>query len=129
LRLSNAETQRLLRCAQALDCLRGAGVPDVQRMREMLLHFGRQALLDALHLAQAQEPATEWANALESAAHLPEPKLPVSGADLIARGMHPGKALGEALAHFEKSWIAAGFPESPQEIDGLLDATARLHAK
>ena len=129
LRLSNAEMQRLLRCAQALDFLRGAGVPDVQRTREMLLHFGRPATLDALHIAQAQEPAIEWAGALESAAHLPEPKLPRGGADLIARGLQPGKALGEALAHFEKSWIAAGFPESPQEIDGLLDATARLHAK
>ena len=129
LRLSNAETQRLARCVQAWDALRGIGVPDAQRIRECLLHFGRQATLDAFHLAQAQAPATDWTTALAQAADLPEPKLPISGADLIARGMRPGKELGEALAHLEKRWITAGFPEDPQEIDALLSATLRIHVK
>jgi len=129
LRLSNAETQRLALCAQAMDAMHGTGVPDAQRIRELLLNFGRQATLDALHLAQAQDHASDWTNALARAADLPEPKLPLGGADLIARGMSAGKGLGEALAHLEKSWIAAGFPESPQEIDALLTAMLRTHAK
>jgi len=129
LRLSNAQTQRLARCAQAMDTLHGTGVPDAQRIRELLLHFGRQATLDALHLAQAQDHASDWTTALARAADLPEPKLPISGADLIARGMHPGKGLGEALAHLEKAWIAAGFPEDHQEIDALLTTTLRIYTK
>ena len=120
LRLSHAETQRLLRCAQALEVLHGASIPDQQRVREMLLHFGRQATQDALHLLQAQSPATDWADALQNTAELAEPKLPVSGADLLARGLRPGKALGEALAQIEKNWIAAGFPEAPEAIDALV---------
>jgi len=129
LRLSNAETQRLALCAQAMDAMHGTDVPDAQRIRELLLNFGRQATLDALHLAQAQDHSSDWTTALARAADLPEPKLPLGGADLIARGMSPGKGLGEALAHLEKAWIAAGFPEGPQEIDALLTATLRTHAK
>ncbi|MEN9709402.1 MAG: hypothetical protein RIQ68_1810 [Pseudomonadota bacterium] len=129
LRLSNAETQRLSRCAQAMDALHGTSVPDAQRIRELLLHFGRQATLDALHLAQAQDHASDWTSALAQAADLPEPKLPIGGADLMARGMSPGKGLGEALADLEKAWIAAGFPEDQQAIDALLTATLRIHAK
>jgi poly(A) polymerase len=112
-----------------MDAMHGTGVPDAQRIRELLLNFGRQATLDALHLAQAQDHASDWTTALAQAADLPEPKLPLGGADLIARGMSPGKGLGEALAHLEKSWIAAGFPEDQQEIDALLTATLRTHAK
>ena len=129
LRLSNAETQRLTRCVQALDLMHGTSVPNAQRIREYLLHFGRQATCDALHIAQAQDRNTDWGQALAHATDLPEPKLPLGGADLIARGLRPGKALGEALAHLEKAWIAAGFPEAPQEIDALLTATVRAYAK
>lgn len=129
LRLSNAEMQRLLRFAQASDALHGATVPDAQRLRELLLHFGRQATLDACIIAQAQARDASWRAAIRFASDLPEPKLPLSGTDLIARGMAPGKAVGEALAEIEKSWITAGFPENTQAIDALVTAVLAARRK
>jgi len=128
LRLSNAETQRLLGCAQAMEKLQGAAVPDAQRLRELLLAFGRQATLDALALAGAQAPSEDWAVALSLALTLPEPKLPLNGGDLISRGMKSGRAIGEALAEIEKNWIVAGFPEDAPSLDALIKTTLARHA-
>jgi poly(A) polymerase len=129
LRLSNAQMQRLLRFAQASDALHGATAPNAQRLRELLLHFGRQATLDACIIAQAQARDASWQEAIRLASDLPEPKLPLGGTDLIARGMAPGKAVGEALATIEKSWIAAGFPEDVQAIDALVTAALAARRK
>jgi poly(A) polymerase len=129
LRLSNAETQRLSRCAQVLDALRGAPAPNAQRVRELLMHFGRQAVQDACIISQAQARDTSWQAAILMARDLPEPKLPVGGADLMARGMKAGKAVGEALADIEKNWIAAGFPEDAQAVDALVTAALAACAK
>ena len=129
LRLSNAETLRLTRCAQAMDALHGADMPDAQNIRILLLHFGRKAVLDALALTKAQAPHSDWEKTLHLAAELPEPKLPVSGADLVARGMEPGKAIGDALARIETKWIAAGFPEDAQSVEALVTSTLAATAK
>ena len=59
---------------------------DAQRVREMLLRFGREAVSDALTITQAERRDMSWQDALRLARDLPEPKLPVGGADLIARG-------------------------------------------
>jgi poly(A) polymerase len=37
------------------------------------------------------------------------PQFPVSGGDLIKRGMRPGPGLGAALERLERDWIESGF--------------------
>jgi poly(A) polymerase len=93
------------------------------------MHFGRQAVQDACIISQAQARDTSWQAAILMARDLPEPKLPVGGADLMARGMKAGKAVGEALADIEKNWIAAGFPEDAQAVDALVTAALAACAK
>jgi poly(A) polymerase len=48
-------------------------------------------------------------------------KLPVSGADFIARGMPPGPELGAALKRFEEAWIASDFPADAGHLARLAD--------
>jgi len=42
--------------------------------------------------------------------------LPVSGQDLIARGLEPGPALGQALKRLESAWVESGFSLERNEL-------------
>jgi poly(A) polymerase len=123
LRLSNAERQRLARAASILIELHGRveASPDAELRRLLFLH-GREAAQDALRLAaiRAPDPA-HWAEALAFLREAAEPRLPFSGADLIARGLASGRAIGEALEVLKLRWIGAGFPDNPRELAKLLD--------
>ncbi|ACB96415.1 CCA tRNA nucleotidyltransferase [Beijerinckia indica] len=128
LSLSNAETTRLdhaVTLASSLHAL--AEPPSEPAMRALLLHRSHQTLDDAFVLTQAGAPAAlgaAWASARARLRTLPKPKLPFSGADLIARGISPGPGMGEALQRLEKAWIAAGFPEDSESLAALLDRIA-----
>ncbi len=52
------------------------------------------------------------------------PRLPVSGRDIIARGVAPGPAVAARLGAFERLWIAAGFPDDAAAVAALLDRAA-----
>ncbi len=47
--------------------------------------------------------------------------MPFSGADLVARGVPPGRGVGEALKSLQAKWIRAGFPREPERLAKLLD--------
>lgn len=49
------------------------------------------------------------------------PVLPVRAADFLSRGLSPGIEVGEAMARFQSSWIASGFPEDAAVISQLID--------
>ncbi len=69
--------------------------------------------------APADDP--DWRAAAEFAATTPAPAFPVRGADLVARGVRPGKALGAALKALQAKWIRAGFPRDPAIVKRLVD--------
>jgi len=130
LRLSNAEHHRLERAAIARMALRGREHPPLaDELRALLFRHGRQAALDALALAQADARAPiddDWTTARVFLQDTPEPRLPFSGADLLARGVPNGRAVGEALKQLQERWIEAGFPDDPNRLARLLDeATGR----
>ena len=87
---------------------------------------------DALALAGAESRAAQddltgwsgWADALRAAfAHAPLTS-PFAGADLIARGVPRGPAMGAALQRLEAEWAAADFPSDPAELVRILDKVA-----
>jgi poly(A) polymerase len=125
LRLSNAEAERLENAARALIGLHGQDdPPKPHELRVLLFHYGRQAAADAMVLAQAEaRPGYEgeWERARKFLAEAEEPRLPFSGADLIARGLTEGRAVGEALRELQTRWIKAGFPEDQASLARLLD--------
>ena len=130
LRLSNAHEARLTGAARALAAWHGRETaPGERDLRAALYRRGREAALDGLMLAQAESRAApddaHWRAALAFAQKALVPKLPVSGADFIARGLAPGPAMGAALKRFEAAWIAADFPAGADEIARLADAAAK----
>ena len=125
LRLSKAEAVRIAGATAALARLAGRGdAPPPRLAREVLFDGGRRAALDGLALAWAEGAAAPddaaWASARAFLADTPEPHLPFSAADLLGRGMVPGRALGEALKRLQADWIRAGFPQDPRTLATLL---------
>jgi poly(A) polymerase len=128
LRLSNDETKRIAGLAAALVRLHGAEAPPDQGvLRGLLFQHGRTAALDALALAEAAARAPSAAAFAQARAFLrdtPEPHLPISGADLMARGITDGRAIGQALKALQALWIREGFPQEPRVLMRLLDSVA-----
>jgi tRNA nucleotidyltransferase/poly(A) polymerase len=127
LRLSNAESERLERAASALVRLHGVAVaPPAATLRRLLFAFGRRAASDALLLAQAESPLgpgdPEFARARLFVAETAEPKSPVGGRSLIARGAAAGPRVGEILRTFDRLWEDAGFPSDRETVERLLQA-------
>jgi tRNA nucleotidyltransferase/poly(A) polymerase len=127
LRLANDEHARLLSAAQTLVPLHGAEAPPpVSHLREMLFVCGAQAAADGLALAFAASGAeaadSAWMASLGYLRTTPAPVFPLGGADLIARGMAPGRDLGATLKALQKAWIRAGFPTEPAVLRQLIDS-------
>ena len=126
LRLSNDEAARLAAAARALAALHGIETPPpVSHLREMLFICGARAARDALALAFAGSGAaatdSRWIEAARYLDDTPAPVFPLKGADLIARGLAPGKNLGATLNALQKAWIRAGFPRDPAVLQALVD--------
>jgi len=133
LRLSNAESQRLERAARALVRLHAAAAaPPAGTLRRLLFTFGRRAASDALLLAQAGSLAgpadSDFARALRFLADTPEPKSPVSGRSLIARGVAAGPRVGDILRTFDRLWEEAGFPSDREAVERLRQAAIEATA-
>lgn len=126
LRLSNDEHARLLEAARTLAALHGiARPPPVSHLREMLFRCGSRAARDALALAFAESDAApdddQWLEAARYLDETPAPIFPIKGADLVARGVAPGKNLGAALKTLQAKWIRAGFPRDPAVVMRLVE--------
>jgi poly(A) polymerase len=130
LRLSNADHDRLLAAADMLERLHGLAVPPPPgELRAWLFERGRTASLDALALAQADSGAPpddcRFLSALRFLADTPQPTLPFSGADVLARGLASGTQVGAALKALQAKWIRAGFPQEPGKLAELLEEAVR----
>jgi poly(A) polymerase len=129
LRLSNAEAERLEQAARALIGLHGLNEPpSSDELQCLLFRHGRQAAAGAILLAQADALAGhdgEWALARKFLQEREEPRLPFSGADMIARGITEGRAIGEALQELQERWVKAGFPIDKASLTQLLNDIPR----
>jgi tRNA nucleotidyltransferase/poly(A) polymerase len=130
LRLSNAEFDRLAALGRALPTLHGLDAPPpLAELRLLLFERRRRGALDALSLAHVDSGAppdeARFADAYRFLAEAPEPTLPISGADLVARGVARGRRVGETLKNFQALWIRAGFPREPETLARLLDEALR----
>ena len=127
LRLSNAEHERLSAAARALVSLHGIRAPPAHGdLRALLFAYGQPGASDALLLAQAESGAPpddpRFIAALRFLADTPQPTLPFSGADILARGVASGRQVGQTLKALQAGWIRAGFPKDPAALAALLDA-------
>jgi poly(A) polymerase len=126
LRLANAESARLKAAATTLVSLHAIETPpSFHDLRVLLFTAGRESARDALMLAEAESraPASDpaFAAADQFLADAPEPKLPISGADIISRSVAAGRPVGQGLRAFRALWMRAGFPNDPETVSHLLD--------
>ncbi len=126
LRLSNAETVRLTVIARGLaDLHDGEAPPGLGALRRLLFERRRRGALDALALFHADRgaPADDWrfARARAFLSATPEPTLPITGADVVARGVTHGQRIGATLKKLQALWIRVGFPREPEALARLLD--------
>jgi len=129
LRLSNLEFDRLDGAARALEGLHGLEAPpSLGDLRILLFERGRGGASDAMSLAHAESRARpddpRWLSADRFLSDTPEPRLPFSGADLLSRGVPPGRRVGAALKTLQAKWIRAGFPREPEALARLLEEAA-----
>lgn len=132
LRLSNMQETRLARAAGALGKLHGRVVPPPHgELVFFLYERERRAALDGLLLAQTESGSDSnekaWASAYAFLRDTPEQRLPVSGADIIARGLDSGPAIGAVLKSLQAMWIRAGFPKDPELLAKLVDDALKAH--
>ena len=130
LRLSNAEFERLAELGRALIALHGIDAPPpLAQLRLLLFERRRRGALDALALAHVESCAPpdepRFAAAYRFLAEAPEPTLPITGADIVARGVARGRRVGETLKTLQALWIRAGFPREPEALARLLDEALR----
>ncbi|MDB5650365.1 MAG: tRNA nucleotidyltransferase [Hyphomicrobiales bacterium] len=125
LRLSNDGYTRLVQAADARAKLHARAVPPpFGELRTFLFLQGRRAACDATALAHAESGMAPdhagWRSAARFLADTPEPRMPFGGADIVRRGVAPGKAVGEVLKILQAAWIRAGFPDAPHELARLI---------
>jgi poly(A) polymerase len=126
LRLSNAETERLLSMGDAWWRISPTDEP---AMRALLYRIGEEYFRDRVSLAWSRASAdvtdSDWLRTLRLPERWPRPKFRLKAADFIARGLAPGPQLGKALAAAEDAWVAANFPADPATLAAIADAAVR----
>jgi poly(A) polymerase len=127
LRLTNGEHERLASMAEGWRRVS----PDLneQAQRALLYRLGPLHFTDHALLAWARSDATAHDTAWHDLAGLPQrwtaPALPLKAADLMARGIEKGPALGAAMRAAEDAWIAAGFPEDQAALAAIAAAVIK----
>lgn len=101
LRLSNLERKRLVATADRLPTIPAAPGPLAYRA-------GTDSAADLLLLAAGNVDAV--AAPLAFLRNWQEPRLPISGRDLIALGVPMGPEVSRLLLKVENDWVDAGFP-------------------
>jgi tRNA nucleotidyltransferase/poly(A) polymerase len=131
LRLFNSESDRLTSMAnrwwRVSPALGEAGA------QGLLYRLGPKRYVDRVLIAWTRAPQGAADRAWRALVALPTrwtaPRFPLKSADLIARGVPRGPALGAAMRAAEEAWIAVGFPHDEAAVDRLANDAARLFRK
>ncbi|MSP48328.1 MAG: CCA tRNA nucleotidyltransferase [Alphaproteobacteria bacterium] len=121
LRLSNAETRRLLEMCPPLALAPSA---DEGARRRALYAYEAVRVRDGAWLALAETGDDRFTAWIEASKTWRRPKLPVGGEDAQRFGIAKGPSLGEALRRVEDAWIASGFTLDREACLALLSGRA-----
>nr|WP_076743077.1 CCA tRNA nucleotidyltransferase [Sphingomonas jeddahensis] len=108
LRLSNTDRKRLIAATEG---------PGDEGPRALAYRVGPQIATDRLLIAGASLQDLEgWT----------PPRLPISGGDLVARGIERGPEVARALRAVESRWLAEDFPDTVRVATIADEVTAQL---
>jgi poly(A) polymerase len=109
LKLSNVQRRRL----------ESAALPADANPRELAYRLGMESAIDRLLLAGESVDALQgWT----------PPRLPLSGGQLVAKGLTAGPDVARTLHRVEDRWIAEGFPDAARVAAIADDEVAQLLA-
>jgi poly(A) polymerase len=109
LKLSNVQRRRL----------ESAALPPDADPRELAYRLGMESAIDRLLLAGESVDALQgWS----------PPRLPLSGGQLVAKGLTAGPDVARTLHRVEDRWIAEGFPDAARVAAIADDEVAQLLA-
>lgn len=124
LRLSKAEHADLTAYADALVALRARSALDAAEVPALVAEYGAVPSRAVLRILDGEPRplVTPGARiALDRIAQAgTRPILPVTGADLVARGVPPGPGVGVALRAARSRWLAEGCPDDAAARDRLI---------
>jgi poly(A) polymerase len=103
LKLSKAARKRLA-------CAAGRQPEDCAAPRALAYRFGLEGARDRLLLSDAPDDSVDAARALF--ANWTLPRFPLTGGDLIKRGLPAGPKVAAMLRAVEDQWVAEGFPDA-----------------
>jgi poly(A) polymerase len=127
LRLSNAEHDRLTAYARVLARVKSRADPlDRAAIRRFVAEYGVSTLHDVLTAIEGEPRPRLSADGLKAyrrfvAGENKRPVFPLRGADLLARGIPKGPAMGDRLERARRAWLAEGCPAGKAAKARLLD--------
>lgn len=116
LRLANADRDVFDACVTLSGQWREP--PDEPSMKEAIYRIGRERVADGLAYAAAvgRGSVGTWAKRLKSLKSWTVPKFPLSGKDLLAKGVARGPEIGNLLGRLEAWWIGRDFAPDRAEL-------------
>jgi len=127
LRLFNSEHERLASMGDGWRRILPA--MGEQAARALLYRLGPERFADRVLLAWARSDVGAHDSEWQALAGLPRrwtaTAFPIRAADLIARGLDKGPALGAAMRAAEEAWIAADFPQDDEALGRIAAAVAK----
>lgn len=124
LRLSRAEHAHLTGYAAALAVLHDRPVIAAEAMPALVATHGAETLRAVLTALDGEPRPLVTPDARAAfdrmAAAGTRPVFPVAGADLVARGVPPGRAVGAGLRAARELWLASGCPDDAEARERLI---------
>lgn len=123
-RLSNEDRERLLEmyCCH-INVTAATPLPDVE---QVLYRVGVTSFCDVIRLRWAEQADVRedkgWMTLLQLARQWRRPQFPISGNDIMSKGVVRGPDVGRVLRQVETWWIEHGFPDDARMLAREVDA-------
>jgi poly(A) polymerase len=85
-------------------------------VRAAVYRAGQQVVTDRAMMEWAKGGVDDWAGVISVANAWQRPAMPVSGADLLAKGVSEGPDLGATLRRLESDWVDSDFTLGREDL-------------
>jgi poly(A) polymerase len=89
---------------------------DTAGQKQLIRNLGAEIFTSLVNLQMALKPQQNYTPMLELSANWQAPLMPVTGADLIAKGIAQGKELGQKLKELETAWEKSDYKLGREEL-------------
>lgn len=111
--LSNEEKDNFNDFGEAYDAI-GPDAHNLKKLRALIYKFGNKVVTQSYLLRLAIEEKNPNLELLDTILYWRAPSFPITGDDLIAAGIPPGRNLGQKLKELEGKWIKSDFKTIPK---------------